>query len=224
MTLIFDYKMHCPNLVSPLATRWGHSQPEIPLYNEEELRQDLQVVKQDLDNAFYSQKSKSFIPKLEYSQEISEYLADPSKGKDIVVGVNQSVQEKLSEQDFKEYVNDHIQELRDTIKVSPEYLTNTLRLTKDERERYVKEVDNLSYQGLVEYYNKGWKNANIHYILWLGKSLDAIEKLGFTESQKATVFYDYEFSDGSFTLDFCQPSPFPEHTYDTLPIIKETPN
>eukprot|EP01091_Cochliopodium_minus_P012989 TRINITY_DN4073_c0_g1_i1.p1 TRINITY_DN4073_c0_g1~~TRINITY_DN4073_c0_g1_i1.p1 ORF type:complete len:229 (+),score=60.49 TRINITY_DN4073_c0_g1_i1:39-725(+) len=199
-----------------MTTRLGHSPAEIPLYTEEELKQEVHQVKQDLDNSFYEGTPKSLIPEIEYSQEISEYLADPSRA-------NQLVENKSDEAEFKQYVSEHLQELKETVRVSPEYLTNTVRLTNEERSKYVKEIDNLSYQGLVEYYNRGWKNANIHYILWLGKSLDAIEKLGLNESQRATAFYDFEFSDGNFTLDFAHTSPFPHHTFDEIPIIKETP-
>ena len=149
----------------------------------------------------------------EVSPEVREFLESPPQG-------------QLSEQEsqLKNYVANHLNDLRNMIKVSPQYLANTVRLTQAERQNYFQEIDNLKYEGLVEYYNQGWKNANLHYILWLGKSLDAIEKLGFTEQQRATAFYDFEFSDGSFTLDFCWPNPFPEHTYDEIPIIKETPS
>ena len=184
------------------ANRKAHSKPETPLYTEEEIRSSFEK------NLFFDdsvQKGGRTLLSQEVIPEIQEFFATGSE-----------------EGEIKEFVTKHIQGLKDSIQVSPEYLQKTIRLTKEERERYFQEVNNLKYEGLVDYYNNGWKNANLHYILWLGKSLEAIERLGLNEEQRATAFYDYEFSEGQWTLDFCWPTPFPHHTYDELPIIKET--
>jgi len=124
---------------------------------------------------------------------------------------------------LKAWTTENMDSIVETLQLSPGYIQKTLRMTTEEREEYLKELKTYSFDNIAELFNKDWKDASVHYLIWMSKAQSTIEKLGLTEEQRATAFYDFEFSEGNESLEWCWPSPPPEHTYEELPIIKEVP-
>lgn len=126
--------------------------------------------------------------------------------------------------ELAEWTKENIEEIVDILQISPGHIQKTLRMTESEREEYLKEIKTYSVENITDLFNENWKDTGVYYLLWISKSQAAMQKMGLTEEQKATAFYDYEFSEGNETLEWCWPSPPPEHTYDEPPLIKDTPS
>ena len=61
-----------------------------------------------------------------------------------------------------------------------------------------------------------------HYFFLL--QYDALKKNAIAPANHEEAFQKYDVSIGSYTLEWLLPTPPPFHTYDELPIIKETPS